>query len=248
MKRAPWRCRTALAQGAMLVALLAAGGALRAHAQAMPDTAALIQQANTGNPQAESKLGFLYYRGVGGLSQNPAKAVFWTQKAAAQGYPPAESNLGASYFKGYGGLPRDPAKVVFWFQKAAAQGYASAEYNLGAFYVKGYGDLLRHPAKAVFWTQKAAAQGYKPAIAALQQLQRAQRQVAAATPLPAAPPTAPASQPQAPAPPASPMADHQQIMQNLQRFWTAYFQASNAQVVDFGEPALVRPVGFGDTQ
>ncbi|MDE2343114.1 MAG: sel1 repeat family protein [Betaproteobacteria bacterium] len=184
-----------------------------------------MQQANAGNPVAEYNLAGAYFHGKGGLPRDPAKAVYWFKKSAAQGYPRAEYSLGIAYYQG-----RDPAKAMYWFKKSAAQGYPLAESNLGVAYYQGVGGLPRDPAKAVYWCKKSAAQGYQPAIAALHAI--------------AAPPAQPSPQPARRA--AEPLADNQQTLQNLQRFWTLYFQASNAQVVDFGEPALVRPVSFGD--
>ena len=154
---------------------------------------------------------------------------------ANAGNAPAEYDLGVDYHRGEDGLPQDPAKAAYWYEKSAEQGYARAEFNLGVYYYKGKGGLPQDPAKAVSWFRKAAAQGLKPAIAALQRLQHPPPQVATVT----TPPPAPAAV-------STPVADNQQALQNLQRFWTLYFQASNAQVVDFGEPALVRPVSFGD--
>ena len=175
--------------------------AAQAHAQTMPNTATLMQQANAGNAQAEYDLGIDYDYGKGGLPQDPAKAAYWYEKSAEQGYARAEFNLGVDYNQGEDGLPQDPVKAVSWFRKAAAQ-------------------------------------GSKSAIAALQRLQHPPQQVATVTTPPPAPPPAPATV-------STPVADNQQALQNLQRFWTLYFQASNAQVVDFGEPALVQPVSFG---
>ena len=249
--------------------------AAQAHAQTMPNTATLMQQANAGNAQAEYDLGIDYDYGKGGLPQDPAKAAYWYEQSAKQGdaraefnlgidydqgkdglpqdpakaaywyeqsakqsYARAEYNLGVDYDQGKGGLPQDPAKAAYWYEKSAKQGYARAEYNLGVDYNQGEDDLPQDPVKAVSWFRKAAAQGLKSAIAALQRLQHPPQQVATVTTPPPAPPPAPATV-------STPVADNQQALQNLQRFWTLYFQASNAQVVDFGEPALVQPVSFG---
>ena len=212
--------------------------AAQAHAQTTPNTATLMQQANAGNAQAEYSLGVDYNFGEGGLPQDPAKAAYWYEKSAKQGYAPAEFNLGVYYDYGKGGLPQDLAKAAYWYEKSAKQGYARAEFNLGIDYYKGEDGLPQNPDKAGYWFRKAAAQGLKPAIAALQRLQHPPPQVATVTTPPPAPPPAPAAV-------SMPIADNQQALQNLQRFWTLYFQASNAQVVDFGEPALVRPVSFG---
>ena len=156
---------------------------------------------------------------------------------ANAGNAQAECDLGIDYDYGKGGLPQDPAKATYWYEKSAKQGYAFAENNLGGDYNQGKDGLPQDPAKAIYWYREAAAHGFKPAIAALQRLQHPPQQAVATPPPAAAPPPAPAAR--------APVADNQQTLQALQRFWTLYFQASNAHVVDFGEPALVRPVGFG---
>ena len=158
---------------------------------------------------------------------------------ANAGNAQAENDLGVDYNEGQGGLPRNPAKAAYWYEKSAKQGYASAENNLALDYETGGGGLPKDLVKAAYWYRQCAAQnGVTGAFCgmSLRRVQQKEQQVAAATPPPA--------QPAAPAVTAL-VVDNQQALQNLQRFWTLYFQASNAQVVDFGEPALVQPVSFG---
>ncbi|EQD26460.1 hypothetical protein B1A_12761 [mine drainage metagenome] len=197
---------------------------MRVHAQTPLNVAApMLQQANAGNPQR-----------VRQMAQQTAALM---QQANA-GNPQAENTLGADYSNGVGGLPLDPAKAAYWIKQSAKQGYAAAEYNMGWYYENGMDDLPKDLAKAAYWYRQCAAQNFLFCLARLRHVQQMAQPVAAATPPPA--------QPAAPAVTAL-VADNQQALQNLQRFWTLYFQASNAQVVDFGEPALVRPVDFGGT-
>ncbi len=171
-------------------------------------------------------------------AQTTPNAATLMQQANA-GNAQAENHLGVDYSGGYGGLPLDPAKAVYWFAKSAKQGNASAENNLALDYETGGGGLPKDLVKAAYWYRQCAAQnGVTGAFCgmSLHRVQMKEQQVAAATPPPA--------QLAAPAVTAL-VVDNQQALQNLQRFWTLYFQASNAQVVDFGEPALVRPVSFG---
>ncbi len=114
----------------------------------------------------------------------------------------------------------------------AKQGDRRAEYNLGVLYEFGEDGLPKDPAKATYWYERAAAQKLKPAIAALQAMRHPQQAVIARP----APQAADAT--------AAPPADKERVAQSLQSFWDLYFRASIAQVVDFGAPALVRPVGF----
>lgn len=152
---------------------------------------------------------------------------------ATQGQVAVQLKLMDDYHWGRNGLPKSPAKSVYWARKAAAQGNPRAETNLGFYHESGYGGLRKNPAKALYWYRKAAAQGYKPAVAALREMLRSQ-QMAVAHPAPKPRPAAVASPP-----------DRQRVVQSLRSFWNLYFSASNAHVVDFGAPALVRPVGFG---
>ena len=125
-------------------------------------------------------------------------------------------------------------------QDASRQGDSAAQTALGMMYQYGKGVTPNLP-RAVHWYQLAARQGYKPAIKGLRVLQQLQRTAhARSLQSPAAP--APAGAQRASA--ASPVHDQQQSVRNLQRFWTLYFQAAHARLVDFGAPALVQPVSF----
>ncbi len=251
--------------------MLGLGVIAKVPAEVPPALSTLIQQAKAGVPAAEFTLGLAYYEGKDGLHPNPVKALYWFRKAATQGLAQAEFNLGAYHANGEGGLHPNPVKALYWFRKAAAQGLAQAEFSLGTYHAKGEGGLHPNPVKALYWFRKAAAQrnaqaeyvlgfyhakgegglhpnsvkalywyrkaaaqGFKPAIAKLQALENSPRtKLARSAPQPA----------QAPA--AAPI-DNERVARSLQSFWTLYFRASNAQVVDFGTPALVRPVGFGN--
>ena len=198
--------------------------------------------AAQGDADAEDDLGTAYYTGEGGLPKSDVQAVKWWEKAAAQGAASAEVNLGNSYYKGSGGLTKSGVQAVKWWERAAAQGYAPAEYRMGLAYILGVGQLTQDPVQAVKWWEKAAAQGYAPAIAQLRSL-RHQQQEAVAQSRPRAKEAAVVHS--ARSAPAAPPPDHQRLVRSLQSFWALYFRASDAQVVDFGAPALVRPVSFG---
>ena len=226
--------RRSLVPGLCAAGMLGLGVIAKVPADVPPALSTLIQQAKAGVPAAEFTLGFAYYEGKDGLHPNPVKALYWFRKAAAQRYAQAEYVLGVYRAKGEGGLHPNPVKALYWFRKAAAQRYAQAEFNLGFYHAKGEGGLHPNSVKALYWYRKAAAQGFKPAIAKLQALENSPRtKLARSAPQPA----------QAPA--AAPI-DNERVARSLQSFWTLYFRASNAQVVDFGTPALVRPVGFGN--
>ena len=196
--------------------------------------------AHQGYAPAQTNLGFMYQQGQG-VTPNLPLAVHWYRLAAQQGDAVAQFNLGNMYNNGKGVTQNLPL-AVHWYQLAAHQGYAPAQDNLGIMYAKGRGVTQNFPT-AVHWFQLAARQGYKPAIERLRALQQQMRRTAHAQPVqtPAAAPTPAVAQRASAAPP---IPDRQQSLRNLQRFWTLYFQAAHAHLVDFGAPALVQPVGF----
>ena len=173
------------------------------------------------------------------IYQHNTNAFRQLQDASRQGDSAAQTALGAMYVTGQGVTPNLP-RAVHWYQLAARQGIAQAQYSLGFIYATGKGVTPNLP-RAVHWFQLAARQGYKPAIKGLRVLQQLQRTAhARSLQSPAAPAPAGAQR----ASTASPVHDQQQSVRNLQRFWTLYFQAAHARLVDFGAPALVQPVSF----
>ena len=195
--------------------------------------------ARQGYARAQDNLGNMYATGKG-VTSNLPRAVHWTKLAARQGFARAQDNLGVMYATSQGVTPNLP-RAVHWFQLAARQGFAQAQNNLGFMYENGKGVTPNLP-RAVHWYQLAARQGYKPAIKRLRALQQQLQRTAHARSLqsPAAPAPAGAQR----ASTAFPVHDQQQSVRNLQRFWTLYFQAAHARLVDFGAPALVQPVSF----
>jgi TPR repeat protein len=70
--------------------------------------------------------------------RNPATAVGWFEKAAAQGHILAQYNLGLAYARG-SGVPPDAVKAGQWFRAAADQGDAQSQFMLGTMYANGAG-------------------------------------------------------------------------------------------------------------
>jgi TPR repeat protein len=75
--------------------------------------------AAEGNARAQSLLGLLYDRGLGGVPQDKAQALKWFHSAADLGDGQAQYNLGLSYAKGEAGEP-DNVRAHMWFNLAAA--------------------------------------------------------------------------------------------------------------------------------
>jgi tetratricopeptide (TPR) repeat protein len=84
--------------------------------------------AASGNPEAQTMLGIMYYSGKG-VPQDDQAAFSWYQLAAKKGNPQAENNLGVMYEKGRG-VPQDYGLAAKWYGMAAAQGQAMGKANL----------------------------------------------------------------------------------------------------------------------
>lgn len=88
------------------------------------------EAAEQGDAQAQYELAALHVLGLGGAGRQPAKALEWAGKAAAQGHAAAQFYLGICHEEGRG-VPSNPVKAREFFVKAAAQGHAGAENQLG---------------------------------------------------------------------------------------------------------------------
>ena len=86
-----------------------------------PEIDALREKAEKGDADAQIKIGFRYFTGVG-VAKDDAKALNWFRKAAESGNAGAQFDLGVFYEAGRG-VPKDDKEAVKWYRKAAEQGY-----------------------------------------------------------------------------------------------------------------------------
>lgn len=110
-----------------------------------------------GHPGAQFNLGAMHDQGQGGLKKDPAKALAWYLKAAAQGMTTGEFMVGRFHQKGLGGSKRNPGKAVEWYERAARKGHAAALNNLGWMRYQGEG-VERNLVEAYKWYALAARQ------------------------------------------------------------------------------------------
>jgi serine/threonine protein kinase len=105
--------------------LLEAAG--RADARGDYEAASRIYKslADTGNPQAQVKLGEMYEKGHG-FAQNEATAASWYRKAANQGDGAAEYKLGDMHASGRG-VPQNYNQAYIWYSLALRSGMSAAE-------------------------------------------------------------------------------------------------------------------------
>jgi hypothetical protein len=76
-----------------------------------------LPEAQGGNPKAQSYLGELYEKGLGGTPDYKSAAM-WYQKAVDQGYTPAMLNLGNLYEQGLG-VEQDKTKAINLYRQAS---------------------------------------------------------------------------------------------------------------------------------
>src|SRR6476646_2353798 len=95
------------------------GGEYVAYDRANYATALRVWQATAdqGDKEAQTNIGEIYERGVGG-PPDYEKAAIWYKKAADQGYSRALINLGFLYEQGRG-VPKDPAMALQLYRRAA---------------------------------------------------------------------------------------------------------------------------------
>ncbi|MEI7513853.1 MAG: tetratricopeptide repeat protein [Betaproteobacteria bacterium] len=84
--------------------------------------------AQSGNREAQSLVGLMYFQGQG-VAQNYPQAIEWLLKAAAQGEPKAQFKLGSMYANGQG-FTRDYQRAAMWFVIAADSGHPNASKEL----------------------------------------------------------------------------------------------------------------------
>ena len=129
--------------------------------QEVSDLKNLLPLANSGNADAQLKVGNLYEAGCG-VEFNREKSVLWWQKAAEAGVAEAQYHVGRyldSKDPNSGETPtlEEYRKAFEWHEKAARQNYAPAKARLGDFYFYGYG-VKEDTAKQLFWHKEAAKQ------------------------------------------------------------------------------------------
>lgn len=89
--------------------------------------AELTRLATSGDPLAQSFLGYMYHLGVG-VQKDLKKARGWLEKSAAQGHPAGQTEL-AWYLQE--NEPEQASRILELYLLAAAQGYAKAQSHLG---------------------------------------------------------------------------------------------------------------------
>jgi TPR repeat protein len=97
-----------------------------------------IDEKNRGQmtPEQMSELGYHYYNGENGFTQDKAEAYFWWRKAAEQGIVKSQVLLGHLYKDGII-VQQDYEEAMWWWQRAAESGNLEALHQIGWCYAEG---------------------------------------------------------------------------------------------------------------
>ncbi|WP_454758742.1 tetratricopeptide repeat protein [Caulobacter segnis] len=100
---------------------------------------ALIRRsAEGGYAFAQAAVGEMYVLGEGGVAPNPAEALAWYSRSAAQGERDGLTGLAEAYALGRG-TPVDLAKAAGLYERAADAGVGLAQWRLGQMLQAGRG-------------------------------------------------------------------------------------------------------------
>lgn len=116
--------------------------------------------AEQGNALAQTKLGNMYYLGLG-VPEDDGEAARWFSKAANQGDPEAQVMLGTLYVLGTG-VSQDYGEAARMFRFPAEQGIGGAQFLLGMLYMDGTG-VPKDSVQAYAWMELAVQRGSKAA-------------------------------------------------------------------------------------
>jgi TPR repeat protein len=127
--------------------------------QITPDESLIEERiiaAESGDISAQSKLAFMYAKGVS-TEKDEATALRWYREAADNNHINSQYNLALMYAKGRG-VEQNYHQALKWYQLAAEQDDESSQFALGMMYSKGIG-TDKDNELAHIWFMKAAKQG-----------------------------------------------------------------------------------------
>ena len=110
----------------------------------------LAKAGESGDIDAQYKLGVFYFAGVDGIARNDVKARYWIKKAADQGHAVSAGQYGYMLQKGIGGAV-DEQGATPYFLKAAQMGdsYAKGWYALNTVLANDNANMAKATAYAV---------------------------------------------------------------------------------------------------
>lgn len=121
----------------------------------------LLAKAQSGDSDAEYRLGLLYYKGSTDTPKDETKATEWFRRSAEKGDPKGENALGLSYLNGTG-VQENDAVGFDWVYRSALKGNAKAQANLWKSYYVGHG-TPKNESEGFHWLASSAQNDYPPA-------------------------------------------------------------------------------------
>ncbi len=118
----------------------------------MEPTRDIQERAASGDPYAQTLLGFLLENGFG-ITQNKELARRWYQRAAEQSFLPAQYALYPLL------VESDRDKALYWLKESAKGGYSKAQAVLASLYWEG-SIVPTDPKSAFKWMNESAKQGF----------------------------------------------------------------------------------------
>lgn len=117
----------------------------------------MMKQGESGDVKSQLKLGeYFYYRAERPL-RDPAKSLYWYEKAANQNDLNGQKET-SRYYRNAIGTKLDLKKAEYWAIKAAEQGDAASQSSLGMFYMNNSNVYPNDRELALPWLRKAAQQ------------------------------------------------------------------------------------------
>lgn len=120
--------------------------------------------AEQGDSVAQTKLGNMYYLGLG-VPEDNGKAAEWFRKASARGDLEAQMMLATLYMMG-AGVSQNTEEAAKLLRDPAEWGIGGAQFLLGILYMNGEG-VPRDLVRAYMWMELADQRGSRAAGEAL---------------------------------------------------------------------------------
>jgi hypothetical protein len=138
----------------------AAAGGIPQQDLSVADVIMLKKMAESGDPESQFLMGYVYFEGAGMLQDRKMAIEMW-RRAAEKDHVIAQYNLGTIYHQGIS-VPQDFSESYKWTKKSAERGFPLAEFCLGEHYKFGDG-VAQDYSEALNWFHKSAQHGYPDA-------------------------------------------------------------------------------------
>ena len=112
----------------------------------------LIEQAESGHPSAQFRLGNYYLNGVA-VEKSMERAIYWWGQAARGGHATAQYHMGITYSKGED-ISKNDERAMAFYRQSALQNNPDAQYNLALMYLER--SSWESNSQSVYWMEQAA--------------------------------------------------------------------------------------------